>query len=218
MIGNGILKTAPPLVPQVLDRGFLALASDRIRGLLRLWCRQDLAGHRLVALLKLILQVVVDVRVLGRQECRGNTRLASPARPTNPVRVVLDVLRAVVVDDVLDARNVDATPGNICADDDLEHTALEVVQRRLSRLLGLATVKARSPEAILQHLLVERVGHLSRIDKHHDGRLLPPARFRVWSFRGLGFGVEVCRAREKTWQQEQVPSHDERGSVWNMHE
>jgi len=206
MIGNGNWKSAATLVPQVLDRGFLALTSDRIRGLLRLWGRQDLAGHRLIALLKLILQVVVDVRVLGRQERRGNTRLASPARPANPVRVILDVLRAIVVDDVLDARNVDATSGNVCADDDLEHATLKVVQRRLSRLLGLAAVKASSPETILQHLLVERVGHLSRIDKHHDGRFLPPARCRVSNFRVWVSGLRFAGQGKNMAGQECAPS------------
>merc|ERR1712159_834556 len=76
-----------------------------------------------------LLEVVHDIGVLHRQQTNCKASLASPTRPTDAVRVVLNVVGHVVVDDGLDVGNVDTTPSNVSRNENIIATLTEAADR-----------------------------------------------------------------------------------------
>mmetsp|Transcript_58621 Transcript_58621/g.154989 ORF Transcript_58621/g.154989 Transcript_58621/m.154989 type:complete len:533 (-) Transcript_58621:817-2415(-) len=182
------------LVAEVLYGGARGLGGGGARLLLGGGVGEDLARDGLVLVLQLLAQIVVDVGVLGREHRSRDPCLARAPCAADAVRVVLDVLGAVEVDHVLHPADVDAAPCDVCADEDVGHAVLEVVERLLAGLLGAPGVQHRRLEALLGEVAVERVRHLARVDEHHDGRLLAPEHVEepVLLLR-LGAEAEVLR-------------------------
>merc|ERR1719198_772288 len=102
----------------------------------------QLGRHRLLARGKHDLEVVEHVLLdaLARDEGCGDALAAGATRAADAVRVALDVLRHVVVDDVLDALDVDAAPRDVGRHQNLLLAALEAVNGQLARGLILTAV------------------------------------------------------------------------------
>eukprot|EP00962_Isochrysis_galbana_P010589 scaffold2930_cov105-Isochrysis_galbana.AAC.10 len=102
--------------------------------------------HGRDALLGLDEQVlqVEQHRVLARlvDESGGHTRLAAPARPADPVHVVLDLLWHVEVDNVLDVGEVEALGGHVGPDEHVLLAGPVGVDGELPLVLVLAAVNA----------------------------------------------------------------------------
>mmetsp|Transcript_4637 Transcript_4637/g.11647 ORF Transcript_4637/g.11647 Transcript_4637/m.11647 type:complete len:542 (+) Transcript_4637:535-2160(+) len=157
------------------DSGVLAAILSRLRVLCgRVFVKLD--GHRLRALLQHHLELVqhpVRLGALASDERRGHTLLPRAARAANPMRVRLDVLRHVVVDHVLHALDVDASPRDVGGDEDLVLAALEALDGQLARRLVLARVDGRRREALLVERAREDVAPLLPVAEDDDGRWRP---------------------------------------------
>ncbi len=97
-------------------------------------------GHLLVGLGKDLLELVRDAVVLLTEERRGKTLLTGPTRTTDPVHVVVDVGRQVIVDDVRDMGDIESTGGHVRGDKEWSSGGLEGPKGRLTLLLGTVSV------------------------------------------------------------------------------
>mmetsp|Transcript_947 Transcript_947/g.2938 ORF Transcript_947/g.2938 Transcript_947/m.2938 type:complete len:228 (-) Transcript_947:1131-1814(-) len=102
----------------------------------------QLRRHRLAAFLQHYLEVVQSILLdaFTRHKCCGDTTSSGAASPADAVRVRLDVLGHVIVDDVFDALDVDAAARNVGCNKDLEFARLEALDRKLSRRLVFSRV------------------------------------------------------------------------------
>mmetsp|Transcript_44612 Transcript_44612/g.143900 ORF Transcript_44612/g.143900 Transcript_44612/m.143900 type:complete len:471 (-) Transcript_44612:94-1506(-) len=98
---------------------------------------------------------------------------AGAARAADAVRVALDVLRHVVVDDVLDALDVDAASRDVGRHQNLKLARLEALDRELARRLVLARVDNGGRVAHLVERAREHVAAALAVAKDDDGRRRP---------------------------------------------
>jgi hypothetical protein len=104
------------------------------------------------------------------------------------VHVGLGVVGDVVVDDVADARHVDAAGGDVGGDDDVEGAVLELLDDRSRRLLGHVAVEAGGGVAAGFELVGEFDG--GGLGAHEDDGGVEI----VLDFEDAGQGVELVRA------------------------
>mmetsp|Transcript_31183 Transcript_31183/g.79493 ORF Transcript_31183/g.79493 Transcript_31183/m.79493 type:complete len:413 (-) Transcript_31183:984-2222(-) len=153
-----------------------ALDARRRRQLLhllqRVVQREQEVRHALLGLLEQVLQVQQDglVGVPRVDERGGHARLAAAARTTDPVHVVLNLVRHVVVDHVLDVRKVQTLGRDVGGHQHVLHPALERVNRALALLLLLVAVDGHRLHALDQQVLVDGVHVALVLRKDQHGR------------------------------------------------
>ena len=100
-----------------------------------------------------LLQLVEQVAVVLGQEGDRLAGLARAPRPPDPVRVRVDGLGHVVVDDEADVLDVDAAPRHVGGHQDVLGAGLQTRQGELTLLLPLATVQRGGVVAEKEELL-----------------------------------------------------------------
>jgi hypothetical protein len=137
---------------------------------------EDLCGHGLLALFELELEVVIDVRVFWREQCCGFALFACTSCAPDAMCIVLDVLWAVIVDDMLYATHVDAAPSHVGADEDIVLALFELIERCLPPVLSFASVEHGCFETLGLQVAIDHVTALACIHEDHDGRLFARAQ------------------------------------------
>ena len=97
-------------------------------------------GALLVVLLEQLAKFTGDVAVLLVDEGKGGTSVTSTTGTANPVDVVVNVARKVVVDNLRDVGDVQTTTSNIGGTHDGSVAALEAAEGILALPLGLVAV------------------------------------------------------------------------------
>jgi hypothetical protein len=82
-------------------------------------------------------------RLARRHEQDGHAGAAGAAGAADAVHVGLGVVGDVVVDDVADARHVDAARGDVGGDHDVEGAVLQLLDHALAQALGHVAVERR---------------------------------------------------------------------------
>ena len=105
-----------------------------------------------------VLEIQQDAHAAVAPHQRGSHALV-PGAPRSPdaVHVVLDLLRHVEVDDVLDPREIEAFRRHVRGDEDVLAARLKFVHRPIPLLLVLAPVDGHHLHALAQQVLVDGV-------------------------------------------------------------
>mmetsp|Transcript_19042 Transcript_19042/g.42441 ORF Transcript_19042/g.42441 Transcript_19042/m.42441 type:complete len:306 (-) Transcript_19042:1325-2242(-) len=161
------------LISQELNRVLLlphqlALVVSRPHRSLRGCVVRELAGHWSVGGLQVALKVVHDVRIALREISRRHARLTRPACAADAMAVGGDLLRAVVVDNVRDVWNVQASRSHICGHQYLHLAVPELLQRLLALVLRAAAVQHAGAEVRCLEVPAEGVSLLLRVDEYDD--------------------------------------------------
>ena len=88
------------------------------------------------------------LEIVRGEECDGSAKRVCPSRPTNAMHIVLDAIRKVVIDDILDVLDIQSTSGNIRGDHHWAATTLELGEHPVAFLLGLVTMDGKGGEVI----------------------------------------------------------------------
>lgn len=117
-----------------------------------------------------LLEVVEDVVVLVAEEGEGDAALAGTAGTADTVRVRLDVVGHVEVDDERDVGHVDAAARQVRRDQHVRLALAHRQQGRLALLLRLGPVQRDRAEAHRLDVARDGVAVALDIDKDDDGR------------------------------------------------
>mmetsp|Transcript_40503 Transcript_40503/g.103728 ORF Transcript_40503/g.103728 Transcript_40503/m.103728 type:complete len:298 (-) Transcript_40503:1225-2118(-) len=137
-------------------------------------CHED-GRDALLGLLQEVLEIQQGGLVLVFvDERRGNASLAAAARSTNPMHVVLDLARHVVVDDVLNVGEIQTLGSHIRGDKHVLLPPLECIDGLKALLLSFVAMDGNGLHTLAKEVLVDDVDiHLVfREDQHRRGGLL----------------------------------------------
>ena len=128
-------------------------------------------GVRLDGVLKRQLQCTVDHLPAGNvfpvDERDSDARCTSATRAANAVQVGLLILGALVVDDVRDIVNVDATRGDVGGDQHVDLARAECAKRLLARTLAKIAVHGTHGEAALGEFIARLLRATLGLGEHH---------------------------------------------------
>mmetsp|Transcript_5822 Transcript_5822/g.20155 ORF Transcript_5822/g.20155 Transcript_5822/m.20155 type:complete len:625 (+) Transcript_5822:655-2529(+) len=125
----------------------------------------QVARDLLPGLLEELHEVVEDPLVCHRQQRHGVALLPSPARSTDPVGVGLDVVWHVVVHDLGDVIHVNSPSRHVSRNQNAAPLRLELLDRGLPLVLGLASVEHNTVVSKLLDLLGHRVALALGVDE-----------------------------------------------------
>mmetsp|Transcript_7372 Transcript_7372/g.12730 ORF Transcript_7372/g.12730 Transcript_7372/m.12730 type:complete len:419 (+) Transcript_7372:2350-3606(+) len=131
--------------------------------------------HPLLRLLEQVLEIEQHrLGLVAVDESGSDARLAAPTGTTDAMDVVLNLVRHVVVDHVLDVREVQTLGGDVGGDEHVPLARLEGVDGPLALLLVHAAVDCTRLHALKQQVLVDvvHVGLVLAEDQHRRRRLL----------------------------------------------
>ena len=112
-----------------------------------------------------VLEISTLARITERQRRSAG---AGPLRAADAMHVALRLIRQLVVDDVRDPLNVDASRGDIGGDENADLPAAERLERTYSGILRLVAVDGFNRQAGMPQKLADLVGTMlgAREDEH----------------------------------------------------
>lgn len=113
----------------------------------------------LVSLLEEFKKLADDTTVATVEESSGNTSVSSTTGTTDTVDVVINVGRKIVVDDVGDVGNIQATSSDSSSNQNRAATVAEHLQSALTLTLSAVTVNGSSGEVLVDQEVGQRIGH-----------------------------------------------------------
>jgi len=129
-------------------------------------------GHVLLGLAEELGELGSHVAIGLGEEGRGDTDVASTAGTTDAVDIVVNVGGQVIVDDVSDVGDVEATRSDGSGDEVGRLKVAERAESVLALALGAVTVDRRAPVALVVEELVERVGAALGLHENQGEALL----------------------------------------------
>ena len=100
----------------------------------------------LIIILEILTEIVENCFVGWRQQGRRHTALPCSSRSTDPVYVIDNSVRSIIVNDVADAVYVDAAGSHVRAHDDVDSAIPQAIKCSLSLVLGLRAVQRDGPQ------------------------------------------------------------------------
>ena len=123
------------------------------------------SGNLLIGLLEKIDELSNDGSVTAVEEGRGNTGVSSTAGTTDTMDVVVNIRGQIVVDNVGDIGNIQATSGNSSGHENRADTVSELLQGLLTLALSAVTVNGVGAHVLVDEEIRERVCHALRLNE-----------------------------------------------------
>ena len=138
----------------------------------------EVFGHPELVPLQKHPQIVEERFVVGSEQRVGLAPHACPPSPARTVHELADVFGGVVVDDCVDALDVQSSPGQVGGHQDLHLPSFESADHPLPLLLVLPpVVLGHRPLAPPPHQRRHLLALLSRVGEHDDRSRQPPQYF-----------------------------------------
>jgi hypothetical protein len=123
------------------------------------------SGNLLVGLFEEVEKVTNDTSIAAVEESSGNTSVSGTTSTTDTVDVVVNVGGEIVVDNVLDVRDIKTTSCDSGGNEDGATSRAEHLEGALTLTLGTVTVNGGGGEALVDEEVGERIGHTLGLDE-----------------------------------------------------
>lgn len=123
------------------------------------------ARHLLVGFRQQLNQVRTNVAILVVEEARGNAQVAHSTSTTNTVDILLDIRWQIVVDDVFDVRNIQASSSDSRCDQNGTIAGAEALEGLLTLALAAIAVNRSDRMLVLVQKLFQSIGSLLCLDE-----------------------------------------------------
>ena len=123
-------------------------------------------GNLLVSFTEKLDEITDDILVAAVEEGSGNTSVTSTTGTTDTMNVIIDVGGKVIVDDMGDIRDVEATSSNSSCNHDGSVTLTEGLESRFTLPLGSVAVNRRSRVIVGDEVVTQDVGHPLGFNEH----------------------------------------------------
>ena len=124
------------------------------------------SGNLLVSFTEKFDEITDDILVAAVEEGGGYTSVTSTTGTTDTMNVIIDVGGKVIVDDVGDIRDVEATSSNSGCNHDGSVTLTEGLESRFTLPLGSIAVNRRSRVIVGDEVVTEDIGHPLGLNEH----------------------------------------------------
>ena len=123
-------------------------------------------GNLLVGLTQKLDEITDDILVAAVEEGGGDTSVTCTTGTTDTMNIIIDVGGKVIVDDMGDIGDVEATSSNSGCNHDGSVTLTEGLESRFTFSLGSITMNRRSGVIVGDEVVTQDIGHPLGLNEH----------------------------------------------------